>query len=50
MHAPLKSLPYLFSGFGPRVSSEQERISFPPSPAVPEESAGCHDDHEEEER
>ncbi|KAN0115698.1 hypothetical protein V8E52_006644, partial [Russula decolorans] len=47
-NAPLKDLPYPFPGFGPRDSSEQEQIPFPPSPAVPEESAGGHDDDEEE--
>ncbi|KAF8497822.1 hypothetical protein F5888DRAFT_1613094, partial [Russula emetica] len=46
---PLKDLPYPFPGFGPRDSSEQEQIPFPPSPAVPEESAGGHDDDEVEE-
>ena len=45
--ALLKSLPYSFTGFGPRDSGEQERIPFPPSPAVPEESAGGRDDDEE---
>jgi hypothetical protein len=47
--APLKNLPYPFPGFGPRESSEQEQIPFPPSPAVPEECAGGHDDDEVEE-
>ena len=42
-NAPLKDLP----GFGPRDSSEQEQISFPPSPAVPEASTVSHDDEEE---
>jgi hypothetical protein len=36
------------SRFGPRDSSEQEQIPFPPSPAIPEESAGGHDDDEVE--
>jgi len=39
-NAPLKNLPYPFTGFGPQDSSEQERIPFPPSPVVPEECAG----------
>jgi hypothetical protein len=38
-NAPLKDLPYPFPGFGPRDSSEQEQIPFPPSPAVPDEGA-----------
>ncbi|KAN0115701.1 hypothetical protein V8E52_006647 [Russula decolorans] len=38
-NAPLKDLPY---------PSEQEQIPFPPSPAVPEEIAGGHDDDEQE--
>ena len=46
--APLKSLPYPFTSFGPRDSGEQQQIPFPPSPAVPEESAGGRDDDEEE--
>jgi hypothetical protein len=46
-NAPLKDLPYPFPGFGPRDSIEQEQIPFPPSPAIPEESAGGHDDDEE---
>ncbi|KAN0115718.1 hypothetical protein V8E52_006664 [Russula decolorans] len=41
-------LQYPFPGFGLRDSSEQEQIPFPPSPAIPEESAGGHDDNEEE--
>jgi hypothetical protein len=45
---PLKNLPYPFPGFGPRDSGEQEQIPFPPSPVVPEESTGGHDDEEEE--
>jgi hypothetical protein len=48
-NAPLKNLPYPFPGFGPRDSSEQEQIPFPPSPAVPEESAGGRRDDEVEE-
>src|SRR6266478_1708218 len=48
-NAPLKNLPSPFPGFGPRDSSEQEQVPFPPSPAVPEESAEGHDDDEEEE-
>ncbi|KAF8497819.1 hypothetical protein F5888DRAFT_1906594 [Russula emetica] len=47
-NAPLENLPYPFLGFGPRDSSEQEQIPFPPSPAVPEESAGSHYDDEVE--
>ena len=40
---PLKDLPYPFPGFGPRESSEQEQIPFPPSPGLPSESeAGEH--------
>ncbi|KAI0251640.1 hypothetical protein BJV78DRAFT_1282308 [Lactifluus subvellereus] len=35
--APLKDLPYPFTGFGPRESSEQEQIPFPPSPGLPVE-------------
>jgi hypothetical protein len=35
-NAPVKNIPYPFPGFGPRDSSEQEQIPFPPSPAVPE--------------
>ena len=31
---PHKDLPFPFPGFGLRDSSEQERIPFPPSPAV----------------
>ena len=48
-NAPLKNLPYPFHGFGPRDSSEQEQIPFPPSPAVPDEGAGGHEEEEEEE-
>ena len=49
-NSPLKNLPYPFSGFGPRESSEQEQIPFPPSPPVPEEGAeGEHHDEEGEE-
>ena len=48
-NAPLKNLPYPFTGFGPRDSNEQEQIPFPPSPAVPEGSAGGHDDDDDEE-
>jgi hypothetical protein len=47
-NAPLKNLPYPFPGFGPRDSSEQEQIPFPPSPAVPEGSVGGRDEEEEE--
>jgi hypothetical protein len=47
-NAPLKNLPYPFPGFGPRDSNEQEQIRFPPSPAVPEGSAGGCDEEEEE--
>ncbi|KAF8497809.1 hypothetical protein F5888DRAFT_1803273 [Russula emetica] len=47
-NAPPKKLPYPFSGFGPRDSSEQEQIPFLPSPTVPEESAISHDEEEEE--
>jgi hypothetical protein len=47
-NAPLKNLPYHFPDFGPRDSGEQEQIPFPPSPAVPEESAGGHDKENEE--
>jgi hypothetical protein len=36
------------SDFGPQDSSEQEQIPFPPSPAVPEGSVGCHGDEEAE--
>jgi hypothetical protein len=32
---PIKDLPYYFPGFGPRESSEQEQIPFPPSPGIP---------------
>jgi hypothetical protein len=46
-NAPVKNLPYPFPGFGPRDSSEQEQIPFPPSPAVPEESAGGRRDDDE---
>jgi hypothetical protein len=46
-NAPLKNLPYPFPGFGPRDSNEQEQIPFPPSPAVPEGSAGGRDDDDE---
>ena len=45
---PLKNHLYSFIGFGPRDSGEQEQIPFPPSPTVPEESAGGRDDDEEE--
>ena len=38
-NAPLKDLPYPFSGFGPPDGNEHEQIPFPPSPAVPEGSA-----------
>ncbi len=49
-NAPLKNLPYPFPGFGPRESSEQEQIPFPPSPAVPDEDReGEHDNEEGEE-
>jgi hypothetical protein len=47
--APLKNLPYPFPGFGPRDGSEQEQIPFPPSPAVPEGSAGGHEQEDEDE-
>ena len=47
-NAPLKNLPYPFTGFGPRDSGEQEQIPFPPSSVVPEESAGGRDDDGEE--
>jgi hypothetical protein len=48
-NAPLKDLPYPFHGFGPRDSSEQEQIPFPPSPAVPDEGVGHEEEEEEEE-
>ena len=47
-NAPLKNLPYPFTGFGPRDSNEQEQVPFPPSPAVPEESAGGRDDDDDD--
>jgi hypothetical protein len=47
-NASLKDLPYPFPAFGPRDSNDQQQIPFPPSPAVPEESPGRHDDDEEE--
>ncbi|KAI0299996.1 hypothetical protein B0F90DRAFT_1926006 [Multifurca ochricompacta] len=47
-NAPLKKLPYPFPGFGPRESSEQEQIPFPPSPSLPDEGEeGKHDDDEQ---
>lgn len=46
-HAPIKNLPYPFSGFGPRESSEQEQIPFPPSPGLPDEGEGEHDGEDE---
>jgi hypothetical protein len=49
-NAPLKNLPYPFPGFGPRESSEQEQVPFPPSPAMPDEGVeGENDDEEEDE-
>ena len=45
--APLKNLPYPFPGFGPRESSEQEQVPFPPSPPVPDEGVEGKDDEEE---
>lgn len=48
-HAPIKHLPYPFPGFGPRESSEQEQIPFPPSPGLPDEGEeGEHDGEGEE--
>ncbi|KAI9439198.1 hypothetical protein H4582DRAFT_2119755 [Lactarius indigo] len=46
-HAPIKTLPYPFPGFGPRESSEQEQIPFPPSPGLPDEGEGEHDGEDE---
>ena len=49
-HSPIKNLPYPFPGFGPRESSEQEQIPFPPSPGIPDEGAeGDHEGEGEEE-
>ncbi|KAH9172425.1 hypothetical protein EDB89DRAFT_2242881 [Lactarius sanguifluus] len=45
--APIKNLPYPFSGFGARESSEQEQIPFPPSPGLPDEGEGEHDGEDE---
>ncbi|KAH9953468.1 hypothetical protein BC827DRAFT_134941 [Russula dissimulans] len=45
-NAPIKNLPYPFPGFGPRESSEQEQIPFPPSPPVPDNDV--EGEHEEE--
>jgi len=47
--APLKDLPYPFPGFGPRESSEQEQVPFPPSPPVPDDEGveGEHDGEQE---
>ncbi|KAI9456816.1 hypothetical protein BJY52DRAFT_1187652 [Lactarius psammicola] len=43
-NAPIKNLPYPFPGFGPRESSEQEQVPFPPSPGLPDEGEeGDHD-------
>jgi hypothetical protein len=47
---PVKDLPYPFPGFGPRESSEQEQIPFPPSPGLPDDGAeGDHEGEGEEE-
>jgi len=49
-HAPIMNLPYPFPGFGPRESSEQEQIPFPPSPSLPHEGEeGEHDGEDEAE-
>ncbi len=48
-NAPFEDLPYLFPDFGPRDSSEQEKIPFLLSPAIPEESVRGRDDGDEEE-
>ena len=47
---PAKDTPYPFPGFGPRESSEQEQIPFPPSPGLPDDGAeGDHEGEGEEE-
>jgi len=39
-----KNMPLPLPGFGPKDSSEQGQIPFPPSPAIPEEIVeGCND-------
>lgn len=47
-HAPIKNLPYPFPGFGPRESSEQEQIPFPPSPGIPDNGEEGDQGDEEE--
>ena len=46
-NALLKDPPYPFPGFGPRESSKQEQVPFPPSPPVPDEGEE-HGEEEEE--
>jgi hypothetical protein len=41
---PVKNMPYPFPRFGPRESSEQEQIPFPPSPGLTND--GAEGDHE----
>jgi hypothetical protein len=47
--APIKNLPYPFSGFGSRDSTEKEQIPFPPSPGLIEGEGGEHGDEEGDE-
>ena len=44
---PIKDIPYPFPGFGPRESSEQEQIPFPPSPGIPDDGAEGEGEDEE---